>query len=330
MDILYEDFNFPSAKRFYDILKEKGHKYTLKEVKYFIEKQNVAQVHKPVIKNKKNMSSITAVAPYEVFQIDLLDYQKYAKDNRGHNWILICVDVFTRQAFAEPMKNKTAQVTKKAFEKVVDKAKPKVVFSDEGNEFKGIFLTFLEEEHIIKIENKYGNHNSLGVIDRFSRTLKTMIAKYMTAKSTTKWIDALPKLMKIYNETPHNGIKLIKPINATQYENKLKITTLNFEKQTDNNMKINAVVDKLHVGDKVRIRIEKGTFAKGYSITYSKEVYVIEKIDGRDILLDDGNTYHIDSVQKVFEGATDINTKKQDKAEKDSKVKRKLRLEGLV
>jgi len=58
MDVLYEQYNYPSAKRFYDILKEKGHKYTLAEVKAFIEKQNVAQVHKVVQKDRNNMSSI--------------------------------------------------------------------------------------------------------------------------------------------------------------------------------------------------------------------------------------------------------------------------------
>ena len=52
MDKLYEDYLFPSAKRFYEILKDKGFNHTLKEVKEFIEKQNVAQLHKPIIKNK--------------------------------------------------------------------------------------------------------------------------------------------------------------------------------------------------------------------------------------------------------------------------------------
>ena len=77
MDKLYVEYNFPSAQRFYEILKEKGIKHTLKEVKEFIKNQNVAQVHKPIIKNKNKLSSITANEPYEIFQIDLLDYQKY-------------------------------------------------------------------------------------------------------------------------------------------------------------------------------------------------------------------------------------------------------------
>lgn len=329
MEVFYQEYNYPAAKRFYEILKEKGHKYTLKEVKEFIEKQNVAQVHKVVTKNRNNFSSITANAPNELFQIDLLDYQKYAKENKGYNWILICVDVFTRKAYAEPMKNKTTEVTKNAFEKIVNKAKPKVVFHDEGGEFKGQFETFVDKENIISIENKFGNHNALGIIDRFSKTLKTMIAKYMTAKGTPKWVDALPKMLKIYNDTPHSGIKNIRPDNADSGESLVKISTLNFEKQTENNQKIKAKVDKLRVGDKVRIKIEKGTFTKGYEITYSKEIYVIEKVNSSTVSLDDGNDYPIDKVQKVFEGSTEVKTTKKDKAEAVSKTKRLIAKEGI-
>jgi hypothetical protein len=329
MEVLYEDYNFPAAKRFHEILKEKGHKYTLAEVRAFIEKQNVAQVHKVVQKDRKNMSTITANEPNELFQIDLLDYQKFSRDNKGYNWILICVDVFTRQAHAEPMKNKTTAATKEAFEKIIDQAKPKVIFHDDGGEFKGQFDSFIEGEKILSIENKHGSHNALGIIDRFSRTLKTMIAKYMTAKNTNKWIDALPRMMKIYNDTPHNGIKKIKPNDADSGKNLLEISTLNFEKQIDNNQKIKAKVDKLHVGDKVRIKIEKGTFTKGYEITYSKEVYVIEKIVGTEVVLDDGKEYPLDRIQKVFEGATDIKATKRDKIEKVAMAKRKIAKEGI-
>jgi hypothetical protein len=88
-------------------------------------------------------------------------------------------------------------------------------------------------------------------------------------------------------------------------------------------------VDKLHVGDKVRIKIEKGTFTKGYEITYSKEVYVIEKIVGTEVVLDDGKEYPLDRIQKVFEGSTDIKTTKRDKIEKVAMVKRKIAKEGI-
>ena len=36
---------------------------------------------------------------------------KYAKQNKGHGYILAIVDVFSRKAWAYPMKNKTLEDT---------------------------------------------------------------------------------------------------------------------------------------------------------------------------------------------------------------------------
>jgi hypothetical protein len=136
-------------------------------------------------------------------------------------------------------------------------------------------------------------------------------------------------MIRLYNDTPHNGIKNIKPNEATEKENLLKISTLNFDKQIMNNEKVKAKTDKLFIGDKVRLKIEKGTFTKGYEITYSKEVFVIASIKGKSIVLDNGDTVSINDIQKVFEGATEVKTNKKDKAEKVAVVKRKMAKEGL-
>ena len=68
---------------------------------------------------------ITANTPYEIFQIDLLDYTKYSRTNKGYKWILICVDVFTRKAYAIPMKDKTAKLTEEAFKQIIKEDKLK-------------------------------------------------------------------------------------------------------------------------------------------------------------------------------------------------------------
>jgi len=108
MEDVYKEYNYPAAGKLYAILKDKGMKYTLNEVKDFIKKQGVAQVHKKVHKNRKKYLSITANAPNEIFQIDLLDYQNYSRQNSGYKWILICVDVFTRKAYTQEMNVKKA------------------------------------------------------------------------------------------------------------------------------------------------------------------------------------------------------------------------------
>ena len=39
----------------------------------------------------------------------------------------------------------------------------------------------------------------MGMIERFNRTIKLLIAKYSTAYKTNKWIDELPELLQNYN-----------------------------------------------------------------------------------------------------------------------------------
>ena len=122
MEQIYREYNYPSLKRLSEILKEKGLKKTQKEIKTFIENQKVSQLHKPVQKVKKNLKHITASSPNEIWQIDLLDYQKYSRTNKGFRYIFICVDVFTRQARAAPIKNKTSNTTDDAFRKIISQS----------------------------------------------------------------------------------------------------------------------------------------------------------------------------------------------------------------
>ena len=176
---LYKDYNYPSASRFSKILKDNNINVTLTEIRRFIDSQSIAQVHKQIQHRRSKYRHFTASFPNETFQLDLLDYQKYSKQNNGYNWILICIDIFTRQAYARPIKKKIPSLVKEAFEDI--KEIPRVVFHDDGNEWKGEFLTFLNDNDIINVANDPDHHNALGIIDRFSRTIKTEISKY------TKW-----------------------------------------------------------------------------------------------------------------------------------------------
>jgi hypothetical protein len=282
-----------------------------------------------VKKEPKKYKYITANSPNEIFQIDLLDYSNYSGNNRQNKWILICVDVFTRKAFAEPMKDKTAKSTEEAFKNVLKEAVPRVIFHDMGSEFKGSFYNFIHSKNIISIENEFKNHNALGIIDRFSRTIKSMIAKYLTANNTTKWVDELPRLIDIYNKTPNAGIENLKPNNIeNNEENLLKISTLNFQKQMRNSNLDKKNKRKIKAGDNVRIKTEKGTFAKGYEITFSSKVYTVDNVDGT-IAYISGVKYPFNKLMVVPDGTESIDTTEIDNKKKENKAKRAFNKSGL-
>lgn len=298
MERLFKQYNYPSLKRFSEILKENGIKVSQKEIKEFLKNQAINQLHKPVQKVKKNLKHITASSPNETWQIDLLDYQKYGRQNKGYKYIFICVDVFTRKAKAEPIKTKAATNTAAAFQKIIADAEPKAIYSDDGSEWKAEFKHLLESKKIVHVVNDYGDHNSLGIIDRFSRTIKTEIAKFMTANNTKKWVDDLPRLIDLYNNTPHSGIENIKPINAARKENAIKIGTLNFDK-TGHNSEVDKKSNTINIGDYVRVQRLKGTFEKGYTITYTKKIFQVVKTTALKAELDSGDSYKKNKLMKV-------------------------------
>jgi hypothetical protein len=103
-----------------------------------------------------------------------------------------------------------------------------MLLHDDGCEFKGVFDTYLKENDIenIVIDSKY--HSTLGVIDRFSKTIKNTIEKLFSSTNSAVWFNFLGKMIEKYNQTPHNGIKQIAPNKAMDKENHDTISNLNF------------------------------------------------------------------------------------------------------
>jgi hypothetical protein len=87
---------FISAQRLYDKMKSEGYKVTLQQVKDVVEKQVTYQTHKQVQVRKKNFEKIVSPSKQNNFQMDLLDMSKYSKFNKGYNWLMNTVDVYSR------------------------------------------------------------------------------------------------------------------------------------------------------------------------------------------------------------------------------------------
>ena len=81
-----------------------------------------------------------------------------------------------------------------------------------------------------------------------------MISKLMTSNESTKWVDDLPRLLKIYNDTPNEAIENLKPskVDANE-ENRIKIANLNFDKQLFNKSIDDVTKQKIKPGDYVRL-----------------------------------------------------------------------------
>ena len=101
--------------------------------------------------------------------------------------------------------------------------------------------------------------------ERFIRTLKTKIYKYMTSISKNVYIDKLDDIVDEYNNTYHRTIKM-KPVDVKDN------TYIDFKKE------VNDKDPKFKVGDHLKISKYKNIFAKGYIPNWSEEVFVIKKV----------------------------------------------------
>ena len=329
MEELYKTYNYPSIGKFKEILKLNGINATHKEIKTFVNSYSVNELHKPTQNMKEKYKFIIAFEPYEMIQIDLLDYSKYSKTNKGYKYILIGVDVFTRYAYAIPIKSKTPQDVLNGF-KQFDIKQLNAIYSDSGNEYKGVFSKYLKEKNINELKAEVGDHNSLGIIDRFSKTFKTMISKYMTANGTTKYFNVIDSLIDVYNNLPHSSIGNIQPINAFVGENYDLIKRINLEKLKHNKSVMKKQQIKTKVGNYVREKIKKQLFDKGYEITYSKQIYNVVAINNDKAELNDGRFVKLINLIVVNPNNPQPNINdERDEAVAQSKLNRRLNKEGI-
>ena len=89
----------------------------------------------------------------------------------------------------------------------------------------------------------------------------------MTAIGKNIYYDVLDDVVNKYNNTKHSTIKM-KPIDVRDNNNK----RVHID---DHNEKCS----RFKVGDRVRISKFKNIFAKGYTPNWSKEIFIVDKIN---------------------------------------------------
>ena len=107
------------------------------------------------------------------------------------------------------------------------------------------------------------NEGKSVIAERFIRTLKNKIYKYMTSISKNVYIDKLDDIVNKYNNTYHRTIKM-KPVDV-------KLSTY-----IDSSKEINDKDPKFKIGDIVRISKYKIIFTKGCVPNWSEEVFLIK------------------------------------------------------
>ena len=191
--------------------------------------------------------------------------QLISKFNKELRFLLCVIDIFSKYAWVVTLRDKKGVTIVNAFQKLLDDSTriPNKIWVDKGSEFyNSSFEKWLKDNDI----EMYSIHNEGNVVaERFIKTLKTKIHKYMTSISKSVYIDKLDDIVNEYNDEYHRTIKM-KPVDVKDNTNISSIKEVNDEDP------------KFKVGDHVRISKYKNTFPKGYTPNWSEEVFVIKKV----------------------------------------------------
>ena len=202
-------------------------------------KQLANELHKPIIR-KFQKRRVYSTFKDNIWGVDLADMQLLSKYNKGIRFLLCVIDIFSKYAWVVPLKDKKGISIVKAFQITLKQSnsKPNKIWVDKGSEFYNAYFKKWLRDNIVM----YSTHNEgkSVVAERFIRTLKSKIYKYMTSVSKNVYIDKLDDIVDEYNNTYHTTIKM-KPTDVKDN------TYINTSKE------INNKDPKFKVGDHVRI-----------------------------------------------------------------------------
>ena len=276
-------------KKLYLLLREKepDYKISYRYVANWLKNQSVYQINQLQFKTP-HIRPIRAKRKFGLVQFDLIDYSQNTAPN-SYKYLLTIIDVYSRYAWAIPIKNKTKLTLVKVFTEWLSENKdeeyPYTVFmSDQGGEWADLQSIF--DKYNIKY-TRSTVPQSQGIIERLNQTLRRMLAKNIIIKDvSTRW-GLVPTVVKNYNETYHSTIKMT-PIDKFNLKNKKMINKLDKQQQKDdiklidkrvNNNPIINSNEELDIGDWVRVkRLKKSALSKtkGF-LNWSDAIYTVIK-----------------------------------------------------
>ena len=160
---------------------------------------------KNYLKNYRNQLSETLTKESildNVWGADLADMQLISKFNKGIRFLLCVTIIFSKYAWVIPLKDKKGITITNAFQKILDESnrKPNKIWVDKGSEFYNRSMKSWLEKNDIEMYSTHNEGKSV-VAERFIRTLKNKIYKYMTSISKTVCIDKLDDIVNKCNNT---------------------------------------------------------------------------------------------------------------------------------
>ena len=337
---LWEDpqVGLTGLARFRNKLQAKGIRISTKDLKDVLESRGehtLFQTRTGKARQRARLGNqITESAVGVGIQIDLMDMSMLATRNKNYHWILVAIDVYSRKAWAVPVKRKSSTEMKKALLVVLKHMKKthKRVTSDEGVEFTNASVqTLFRKYNLIHYTSQ--NKTNTAIVERFIRTLRDLMGRNFQRIGKLHWVQYLEQLLKNYNHSVHRTLK------ATPEDvwNGAAVAAHSQEPPR-------RVTFPFREGDLVRVWLQKNIFDKrAGALKWSANVFTVARREGFHYVIKNAKgeelktTYkpsHLQKVTRTFANGdhseVTAHQKAQEKARKARQKQAFLQRQGLL
>lgn len=327
--LYYVEHNLDGVDKLLKKAKKRDASIKKKDVQDWLNKQHGHQINVTKVIKKKHHLPIYSES-HDAWQIDLTFIPQYKIQNNGNYILFTAIHINSRFVYASYASNKLSSTILQLMMDFVKKHKPSQIDGDKGSEFiNSFFIDYLKKQKIGYVFYKSDSHK-LGIINRFHRTLKEKIQKWISVSGSVKWITIIDSIIKNYNDTQNRGI------GATPNEvfNSPLLQDLIIEEKRLKSGTIHERKEDFKIDDFVRIAI-KGTAFTGMKQKNSSEIYRVIKVltnSVRIVNLDDIEfTYKKSQLVKVNENIENyVSDEPVIKAKRENKIVRLNRKEDLI
>ena len=178
---------------------------------YIKKKKLAAELCKEIIR-KFEKRKVNSPFIDNISGTDLADIQLISRFNNGFRFLLCVIDIYSRYTRVIPLKDDKIITITNTFQKNLDESnrKPNKLWDDKDSEFYNRSMKSFLQNNDIEIYSTH-NEDKNFFAERFIRTLKNKIHKYMVSVSKNVYIDKLDDIVNKYNNLYHSITKM-KPV----------------------------------------------------------------------------------------------------------------------
>ena len=283
---LYSDLKSPNSYGGIQSLLKNARKInpsiTINDVNEFLKSEKAYTLHKLTPK-KFLRRKILSPEPGVIASCDLADMSSLSRYNNGNKYILVFIDIFSRFAQAIPLKKKDSNTMYTALKKILKSGyfnKLKTINSDEGKEFYNKKVIDLLNSNGITLYSVSSREIKASIAERFIRTMKGKLYRYMTHQNTKKYVHILQDIIQSYNNSTHKGLGGDQTPNEIHQMKDGYNTRNQFLKMYKiGRQSRKRITSQLSIGEYVRVSNIKPTFQRGYKVQNSEEIFKIKSLD---------------------------------------------------